>query len=328
MQLLRFSQAALLTVEGPAIVQLRASDTTTTFRGGSAPHSTINFVDGAGTVVKSVTSGEDGRWEMALAVSMGQNDFSIIARDPITLKESDPQSVRVMVPLPATPTPPPTPTPAPGTTPAPTAPTGVGSTTAPESTPALATSRAGGAASLSLKAPEDGARVSGPTVTVKGSTDARAVRVSATYAGADRTAPTAPDPVTLSVSGGAFSGAIDVAPGRWTIQVRAVASSSTADSTQSSTVDVSYTGLVVTVAAQGGSAWIQVAVDGQLVDPGHTYRKGESQTFQAKHSVVIRTGNESATAVTVNGEPKGTLGTKASIGTWVFDKGKEPWALP
>ena len=110
--------------------------------------------------------------------------------------------------------------------------------------------------------------------------------------------------------------------------MRALAAGGAADTTQSSTVDVAYGGLVVTVSAQGGSAWIQVAVDGQLADAGHTYHKGESQTFEGKHTVVVHTGNESATAITVNGEPKGTLGTKASIGTWVIEKGKEPRALP
>jgi cytoskeletal protein RodZ len=323
MQLLRFSQAALLTVEGPAIVQLGAADSSTIFRGTSAPHSVINVADGAGSIVKSVTAGDDGRWEIALAVSMGENDFSITARDPVTSKDSDPRSVRVMVPLPATPTPLPTrPLAA-----AASAAIDPGTTATPGGSTPVATST-GSAASLTLAAPRDGARVSGATVSVRGSTDARAVRVSAAWTGSAGSAPTPPDPVTLDVSGGAFSGGIDVAPGAWTIQVRALAANGGTDTILSSNVNVAYTGLVVTIAAQGGSAWMQVAVDGQLADPGHTYHRGESQTFEAKHSVVIHTGNESTTAVTVNGEPKGTLGTKATVGTWAIDKGKEPRALP
>ena len=328
MQLLRFSQAAMLTVEGNPIVQLGPDDTTTTFRGGSAAGSTINVLDGAGVIVKSVTSGADGHWELVIPVTKGQNEFSVVARDPVTLKESDPHPVYVLVPLPGTPAPRSTPTPATGATLAPTATLGAQATMLPVGSPVPASVVPAGAASLSLSAPLEGASVSGPTVAVHGSSGARSVRVSAAYAGTDATAPTPPEPVTLSVTGGTFSGSIDVPPGRWTILVRTVTSHGDAGSAQNSTVDVAYGGLIVKIEARGGSAWIQVAIDGQPADPGHTYHRGDSETFQAKHSIVIRTANGSTTAVTVNGEPKGTLGSKASAGTWVIDKGKEPRAQP
>jgi hypothetical protein len=84
---------------------------------------------------------------------------------------------------------------------------------------------------------------------------------------------------------------------------------------------------MVTIEARGGNAWLQVWVDDELVESGKTYHKGDQRTVMARRSVVVNTGNEAATYVTVNGEAYGALSPSIDVGTWVFEKGKQPRAL-
>ena len=158
-QLLRFSQAALLTVDGPVIVQLGPRDVDhLPWHQRTALGHQHRRRQRARSSSRS-PRGDDGRWEVALAVSMGVNDFSITSRDPITAKDSDPRTGprdgslachahaathrdtgprRHAVPSAAT---------------------GPGSTAAPGVTPDAGSGDPGSVPSLSLNAPQDGARV-------------------------------------------------------------------------------------------------------------------------------------------------------------------------
>jgi hypothetical protein len=93
------------------------------------------------------------------------------------------------------------------------------------------------------------------------------------------------------------------------------------------TVDVRHTGMFLTVETRNGPAWMRVWVDGELVEEGRTYRKGEMLTFTGRRSVVVSSGNAGATYVVVNGEPHGMLGRAGQIATVQFEKGKEPRIL-
>ena len=172
-------------------LQLTCGRDVTTFRGTSAPHSVINVADGSGAIVKSVTSGDDGRWEVALTVGMGENDFSITARGdhitakdaPIALRSGDGAAARRAdtrshpnAPCDADACarrytiPPHHPTPRP--------PWHRGHTGARDHRCPGAT------ASFRPQSPQDGAHVSDLTVlSVRGSSDAHSVRVSAAWAG-------------------------------------------------------------------------------------------------------------------------------------------------
>ena len=69
---------------------------------------------------------------------------------------------------------------------------------------------------------------------------------------------------------------------------------------------------------------MQVAVDGRLADPRHTYHSGESPGPSGKRTVVVSPATK-VPRPSVAGAQR-TLGTKASKGTWIVDKGKAPRA--
>jgi hypothetical protein len=128
--------------------------------------------------------------------------------------------------------------------------------------------------------------------------------------------------VVVNASAGAFSAGLALPAGRWTITATTNASDALSPATQSVTIDVSYSGMVLVVEARTGSAWIQVWVDGSLVQSGKTFHKGETQTFTARQTIVIHTGNAGATAYTLNGVDIGIPGAAGAVETWQFDKGR------
>jgi cytoskeletal protein RodZ len=318
LQLVRFSQVPAVALDGSPRRDLAADAQSVHLTGSSTAGFTI-VVSGSGNFLKSVQAGDDTKWAIDLPVTKGQNDFTILARDPSTSKESPPVNVIVTVPVPASPTP------------------IVTATIGP-----VATSSAGvplQAAQLALTEPVDGAQVNTGTIKVSGTTDAAGVTVTAVFVGPALQAapspapgasaappppggPAVPDPVQVNASSGAFSISLALPVGRWTITVTTNATDTLASAIQSVTVDVSYSGMVLMVEARTGSAWIQVWVDGAAVQTGKTFRKGETQTFTAKQTIVIHTGNAGATAYTLNGVDIGIPGSAGAVETWQFDKGR------
>ena len=150
--------------------------------------------------------------------------------------------------------------------------------------------------------------------------------VTAAWAG-EGDAPKGPGAQDLKVRDGAFDGTLTLQEGRWAVTVRTAGDGGAAPGTVTSTVDVAYAGQFVTVEARDGSAWIRVWVDGEIAEEGHTFRKGEQQSFEAKRAVVVSSGNAGATFVTVNGVPYGAIGKDGQLANMEFAKGKEPRPL-
>jgi len=318
LQVARFQQVPSLTLDGSQRRDLAANAQTLHLTGTSTPAFTI-VVTGPGDFLKTVQTGDDTKWSIDVPVTKGQNDFTIKAHDPTTNTDSPPVNLIVTVPVPASPTP---------FSKATTAPVVISSAGVPIP-----------AAELALTEPADGAQINSGTVKVSGTTDAAAVTVRAAYVGPiGQAAPTpaagassapttpggpaAPDPVQVSANSGAFSGSLVLPVGRWTVTATTNASDTLASTSQSVTIDVSYSGMVLVVEARIGSAWIQVWVDGVPVQSGKTFRKGETQTFTGKQTIVVLTGNAGATAYTFNGVDIGIPGTAGAVEKWQFDKGK------
>jgi hypothetical protein len=319
LQLLRFAQVPAVALDGSPRRDLAADAQTVHLTGTSTAGFTI-VVTGPGNFLKTVQAGADSKWGIDLPVTKGQNDFAILARDPSTSKESPPVNVIVTVPVPASPTP-----------------------LVSASAPPLATSSAGipiAPAQLAITEPAAGAQINSGTVKVSGTTNASSVTITAAWVGPAGQAtpsaapsgaspaptapggPPAPGAVQATVSSGNFSGTLPLAIGRWTITVATSASETLAATSQAVTVDVSYSGMVLVVEARGGSAWIQVWVDGSLVQSGKTFHNHETQTFTAKQTIVVHTGNAGATGYTFNGLDIGIPGTAGAVETWQFDKGR------
>ena len=334
-QLFRFSQPPLLAITAPPnnLLQLPTDRSTYTLAGTANPGATVT-ITAAGDQQHQVTADAAGRWSREVSLTKGRNDFTIVATDADTKKDSPATSVIITVPLPIATT-------APGASLAP------GETLAPGATPPPLLPPA----QLALTAPTEGASLAQGSVTVSGTTDGTTVTVtaqqpaaaggspapsSAPSPGAAPSAPTGPvvspapgsgpAPLTLTPVAGTFSGMMALPAGKWRLDITS-SGTGLSPRTESRTVSVAYSGVTVLVEARRGAAWLKVWVDGRVAE-GYTVgvilKKGTSATFTAARNIVVRTGNAGGTAFTVNGVDKGILGRPGGVETWLFQVGREP----
>lgn len=309
LQVARFSQATQVAVDPPLVRQI-AEDAETTVIAGTAVAGATVTVTGPVDFLRTTEADAAGRWSMEVPVSKGRNEFQVVAADPETERRSSAIPVSILVPVPPTPSPSDGP---PGTT-----------------LPRTA---------LTISTPAEGADVTDGMVTVSGSTDATSVTVTAepaedtpTPSGepgpstAPGSAAPAPEPVQATVTGGTYTAAITLSAGSWTVTVSASSEGHEA-AMATRAITVAFEGLSVTVEAERGNAYLQVWVDARPAEgwnPGRTLRRGESVTFVAEESVLVRTGNSGATVFTVNGQRLGALGDPGDVENWLFQKGKPP----
>ena len=120
---------------------------------------------------------------------------------------------------------------------------------------------------------------------------------------------------------GAATGGIALPAGRWTLSF----SITTADGAlgqATRTVDVSFTGVTVSVTGGATATWIRVWVDGQL-DPtisvsGKTMAPGARLIFTGAKRIDIRSGDPSALLFTLNGRTIGGVGSGTGAETYAF----------
>ncbi|MEA2621234.1 MAG: cytoskeleton protein RodZ [Chloroflexota bacterium] len=330
-QLLRFSHPPTLSLDAPLVQTLAPDSQSYTFAGKVDMPAAIITVTGPSSFLQTTDALQDGTWQMQVPVMKGINDFTIRARDPQIPdpdRGSAPLSVRLTVPIPATPSPVPLPSASGGPLPS------SGGTPLP-------------LAQVALSQPAERATFPNGPVAVSGTSNATSVTVSATYVGPPGVEAPSPAPsaapngspgasppagpsapsVQLTVTNGTFSGSISLTAGRWMVVATAneVPGSLGAAASPPVTVDITANDrLVLEIKSRLGFAWIRVIVDGQTVEPGHTWRPGETQTFTGKDTIDVLTGNAGVTAYTLNGRSLGTLGNEGEAGTWRFEKDKAP----
>ena len=120
---------------------------------------------------------------------------------------------------------------------------------------------------------------------------------------------------------GAATGGIALPAGRWTLSF----SITTADGAlgqATRTVDVSFTGVTVSVTGGATATWIRVWVDGQL-DPtisvsGKTMAPGARLIFTGAKRIDIRSGDPSALLFTLNGRTISGIGSGTGTETYAF----------
>ena len=296
-QLVRFSKPPTITVTDPstAVVTVDESATSYTLRGGSSPGATISVTIPGRNQPIQVTAGPDGTWTVDVQLRRGLNQFSVIATDPDTGKQSDtPYALVINVPISAIVTP-----------------------------------------GLTLDQPPEGATFQNGAILVQGTAaNATQVTVSAAFSGPAKTTtgtkplptplptPVPPPAQTATVGNdGSFSVPFNLTAGKWTLTV---AATGTAGKTTSLTrvVTVTYRGVNLVVTINGGSAWIKVWEDG-VVDQtigagGKTFNDGKTLTFSATNTIEVRTGKSSVTFFTLNGQSLGSLGSAPNPETWLF----------
>jgi len=290
LQLFRFSRPPSLVVTEPAtlVVEMPGVDRTVLV-GTSDPGATIAIRGPGGQPVR-VSADSSGHWQKEVALNKGRNDFTITATDPVTAKDSPPVSLIISVPIPVSQAP-----------------------------------------TLTVSSPNKDAEFENGAVPIQGTTTAPSVTVAAKYTGPAATpapgnaapeTPARPRAKSIKVgSDGSFSDSYPLAPGRWTLTIRATGDDEKT-TTETRAITVSYTGVSLVVEVRGTKAWIKVWADGKI-DPefgegGQTLPAGTTLEFNARKSVEIRTGSAGATYFTVNGEPVGALGGTGETGTWLF----------
>ncbi len=86
-----------------------------------------------------------------------------------------------------------------------------------------------------------------------------------------------------------------------------------------------FPGWELRVQIRGGRAWLRVIVDGEKAFEG-TLPDGTEKRWEARESLILRTGNAGATYVTVNGRELGVLGKPGEVVEKVWEtpqKGEE-----
>jgi len=324
LQLVRFSQVPAITLEGDRFIRLPEDATTHLLRGTAGARAVINISGPNGGIIQTANADENGAWLSELGVSKGRNDFTLVARDPETSRDSAPLEVIVTVAVPATPAAALSAgaSPAPAASPAATLAPGATATTPPLATVVPV----GVTAVLAVAEPQDGATIQNELLDVRGTSDAAEVTVQAAWAG-EGPKPKGGGSQTLRVRNGSFEGRMVLPAGLWAVTVSTAPREGITPAATTRSIEVRHTGLTVTVEARSGSAWVRVWVDGEVVEEGRTFRKGESSSYNARRSVVVSSGNAGATHVVVNGEPYGAIGDAGQIATVEFTKGKEPRQL-
>lgn len=125
----------------------------------------------------------------------------------------------------------------------------------------------------------------------------------------------------ISDATGTAIGAIALPAGRWTLSF----SITTADGAlgqATRTVDVSFTGVTVSVTGGTASTWIRVWVDGQA-DPtisvsGKTVAPGARLMFTGAKRIEIRSGDPGALLFTLNGRTISGIGSGTGAETYAF----------
>ncbi|MFM8915856.1 MAG: helix-turn-helix domain-containing protein [Candidatus Limnocylindrus sp.] len=120
---------------------------------------------------------------------------------------------------------------------------------------------------------------------------------------------------------GAANGGINLPAGRWTLSF-SVTSADGALSQTTRTVEVSFTGVTVTVASNAATTWIRVWIDGQL-DPtigvsGKTVASGAKLTFTGEKRIEVRSGDPASLQFTLNGRTISGIGTGVGAETYAF----------
>lgn len=321
LQLVRFSQVPAITLDGDRNMTLASDAGFVELKGTAGAGFAINVADASGSILVTVPADDAGAWSTELAVTKGRNDFTLVARDPATGRESDPLQIIVTVPINGG--------------------NGNGDGNGGKSSgdsskgPSVAASGSGQRATpvamqgqpvaqLELRAPKGGADVANAPVEVDGTSDAPSVTVSAEWQG-DGRGPGAPDPVSVKTGKqGRFSASLTLPSGRWAIVVTTDPQERIDGASDRRTVNVKHQGLWVVIQQRGGSAWVRVWTDGDPVERGHRYNRGDTVSYTAKKSAVVSSGNAGSTYVTVNGVPYGSLGANGKIQAVQFEKGKDP----
>ncbi|MEP7379474.1 MAG: RodZ domain-containing protein [Chloroflexota bacterium] len=323
-QLFRFadlSQPLPMTITSPPDVFFQTTAATIELAGDTGSLAQVH-ITGPADQIYDTNSNAAGGWHQLVNLAFGENDFIILATDPVSGRKSNNLTVTITVPL-ASPTP-------------------AGPATATPGPPVLL--------SLTLGTPIDGFVTSDPSVVVAGTTTGNSIRITSTYLGTPDSTPApssfpsaspasgspapsaTPVPVGPAVtdvpvgSDGTFSQALNFAtPGRWLLTV---VSSGTGQApvARQVTIVVNKAGpithhLQLTIVTQ--PALIKVVADGSPV-ANETLNVGDAREFTATNQFCVKTNNAGSLHLVLDGTDLPLLGAAGEAGSWLIKPGIAP----
>jgi cytoskeletal protein RodZ len=317
MQLMRFAETPAVALTDPPSLVSQVNAESVVFAGTAGAGALVN-IHGPDGQLLTTTADERGNWTREVPLAPGHNEFTVVANDPVTRRDSPPLQVIVTVPL-------------------------LGGSPSPSPETPIA-----GELRLTLSAPADGATLDSGAVRVSGTTTGSRINITARSldeqpatpepdeeetpepdedASPAPTAEPADSGVDLTVpTGGAFGHTLSLAAGRWEITVTAY-SSGLAPVSQRRTVTITQAEeMTLVLEARRGISWLRIVADGEVVRGwgGPTLRQESSVTVTATDEIWLRAGNAGVVRVILDGVDLGWLGQRGQVGNWIIIPGSEP----
>jgi len=291
-EFVNFARTPELRIIEPAGNVSAHTELTITVRGVTAPNAVVTVSELPEN--PTVTADASGQFEVTVSLLPGSNVMRLVARDPVTGRDSAVEERTIVV---------------------------VNELVSPSPQVEVA-----------LTEPADGASVTGP-VTISGTAKpTQAVEVAAivtraptptfavtTASGAPVELtiepPVAPEPMSLAAdASGAFAGILELPPGAWELTV-------TPDGDEPITRSITVRaadGVRATLEIEGGESYLVAEEDGDVVDDisGDIAPDGAVVELEGDESLRIRVGNAGAVRITINGISIGIMGDDAQVVEW------------
>jgi cytoskeletal protein RodZ len=295
--LVNFARTPELRIVEPAANVNRHPDLSITIRGVTAPNARVSVSNL--TENPTVQADGTGAFEVTVRLVPGSNVARLVARDPVTNRDSAVQERTIVV------------------------------STEPDVDPSEP------AVALEVAEPAADATVTGELPIAGTTAGGAAVTVNAVLAEAsppsfevtdpsgqavalDPSEPAPPDPLTLTADpAGAFSGALALPPGTWELTVVADGVEPIARMVTVSPPD----GLRATLTVADGDSYVELDQDGAPAEAsGSIVSGGDRISLEADETLRIRVGNAGAVRVSINGIALGTMGGDGAVVEWRVER--------
>ena len=270
------------------------TETSITVRGETAPNATITVSNLREN--PTVVADDEGSFEVTVELVPGSNVIELVARDPVTNRDSEPEQRTVVVVADVAASP------SPGIALVTlTQPAADSTVTGPVAIAGTATPAATLTATATLVAPAT------PTFTV---VDAAGSPISV-----PATPPSAPQPLTLAGDAtGAFTGSLALPAGTWDVSV---ATEGVAPVVRRVSVSPGE-GLAGVLELAGGDSYLELTQDGTPMTnvSGAIASDGQRINLAATSEITVRAGNAGAVRLTINGIGIGAMGESGAVVAW------------
>lgn len=291
-EFVNFARTPELRILDPAGNVSSYPETSMTVRGVTAPNARVTVSNLREN--PTVTADAEGVFSVTVQLVPGSNVIRLVARDPVTNRDSEPEERTVIV--------------------------------AGE----VAPSPSDAADAVELATPADGATLASPVSVTGSAAPTSSLQLTATlvepappgFTVVDETGaaipvpgPAAPEPVVLAAdASGAFTGSLSLAPGRWTIGVAAEG----ADPVTRNVTIQAPSALAATITVSGGDSYLELDADGTPVADlsGTILVDGRIVDVSADRELRLRAGNAGAVQITVNGIIIGVMGDPGGVVEW------------